>query len=267
MDAWHRTDPQGPASVTDEPAPPPPAATAAVHGTRRTHGGPDTPDTTGTTDTQDAWDTLNALNAADVFPEPRRRAHCAHATPEGAAWLASAGTSPHAVAALWTARPAAPGVLLCGTVFDVVDLPALYGRRVLGQLWAAGRGCGPVAVHHGRVMVFAAPGTAQRLPSLLDWEEWARAVPPLLFHGTGDAVTVPSPYGCAPDAEDRWVVAPWGLLPSGTQEDRGPWLPDAAVLLWACVRAARPTPRRNRSAPGQRPRPGLNRTDFPSSRT
>lgn len=89
---------------------------------------------------------------------------------------------------------------------------------MLERLWAQGPGSGPVAAHRGRTLLFAAPGTAQRLPSLLAWEEWgtggarpgrtARALPPVLCHGTGDAVTVP-PLTCDPTASGpQWVVAP-----------------------------------------------------------
>ncbi|MFJ9035627.1 bifunctional DNA primase/polymerase [Streptomyces sp. NPDC102406] len=152
-------------------------------------------------------------------------------TPEGAAWLASAGTYPRSTLAHWESRPTAPVVLPCGSVFDVVNVPAIFGRRMLDRLWDEGPGSGPVAAHRGRMLLFAAPGTAQRLPSLLEWEEWGPAVPPFLCHGTGDAVTVPAPTplsGQRPDS--RWLVAP---------DTRSPWLPGPEVLLWACVRAAR----------------------------
>ncbi|MFI2432402.1 bifunctional DNA primase/polymerase [Streptomyces sp. NPDC018693] len=165
---------------------------------------------------------------------------------DGAAWLASAGAYPRSTLAHWRERPDAPVVLPCGSVFDVVSAPALFGRRMLDRLWDEGAGSGPVAVHRGRVMMFAAPGTAQRLPSLLAWEEWGAgagnpadgpapasprtaAVPPLLCHGTGDAVTVPPLAGTDPSGS-RWLVAP---------DTRQPWLPGAEVLLWAAVRAAR----------------------------
>lgn len=146
---------------------------------------------------------------------------------------------PRSTLALWEARPTAPGVLPCGTVFDVVNVPAIFGRRMLDRLWSDGPGSGPVATHRGRMMLFAAPGTAQRLPSLLAWEEWGRSapegraptVPPLLCHGSGDAVTVP-PLVPGNGAAPRWVVAP---------DTRHPWLPGPEVLLWACVRAGRPT--------------------------
>lgn len=93
-------------------------------------------------------------------------------TADGAAWLASAGTYPRSTLALWEDRPTAPVVLPCGTVFDVVNAPAIFGRRMLDHLWDEGPGSGPVAVFRGRVLLFGAPGTAQRLPSLLEWEEW-----------------------------------------------------------------------------------------------
>lgn len=177
-----------------------------------------------------------STNVVGIVTEARRRQHTAYVTPEGAAWLASASPFPRSVEALWSARPGAPSVLPCGRAFDVVNLTALFGRRVLEQLWASGPGSGPVAVHRGRVLLLAAPGTAQRLPALLDWEEWVSAVPPMLCHGSGDAVTVPAlheyPAAGAPDGAgmSRWVVAP---------DTRHPWLPGAGILLWACVRAVR----------------------------
>ncbi|MFF8013153.1 bifunctional DNA primase/polymerase [Streptomyces sp. NPDC007929] len=195
-------------------------------------------------------------------------------TPDGAAWLASAGTYPRSTLALWEERPDAPVVLPCGSVFDVVGAPAMFGRRMLDRLWDDGPGSGPVAQFRGRMLLFAAPGTAQRLPALLEWEEWGGrdgreasrtdAVPPLLCHGIGDAVTVPAPSRStapttiAPSAGNtapttapptieppagstaaaavparsasRWLVAP---------DTRQPWLPGPEVLLWAAVRAAR----------------------------
>lgn len=191
-------------------------------------------------------------------------------TPAGAAWLASAGTYPRSMLALWEERPDAPVVLPCGSVFDVVSAPAIFGRLMLDRLWDDGPGSGPIAEFRGRMLLFAAPGTAQRLPVLLEWEEWGRdagqagrrgAFPPLLCHGTGDAVTVPAPGGTAssspaPSARpparslrtppagrraapsptppgrsaSRWLVAP---------DTRHPWLPGPEVLVWAAVRAAR----------------------------
>jgi hypothetical protein len=178
-----------------------------------------------------------------VFAQARGEAdhhRTGQVTPAGAAWLASAGAYPRSTLALWEARPSAPVVVPCGVAFDVVNVPVVFGRRMLDRMWSQGPGCGPVAFHRGRLLLFAAPGTAQRLPSLLAWEECGASVPPLLCHGAGDAVTVP-PAGPSADAtvaataesasaDPRWLVAP---------DTRHPWLPGPEVLLWACVRAAR----------------------------
>nr|WP_240118623.1 MULTISPECIES: bifunctional DNA primase/polymerase [unclassified Streptomyces] len=158
-----------------------------------------------------------------------------HVTHNGAAWLASAAVYPRSTLALWEEHPDVPVVLPCGSVFDVVGVPALFGRRMLDRLWDEGPGSGPVAVHRGRMLLFAAPGTAHRLPALLEWEEWGgdrtAGIPPLLCHGTGDAVTVPAPApSCPATAASRWLVAP---------DTRHPWLPGPEVVLWAAVRAAR----------------------------
>ncbi|MCX5201012.1 bifunctional DNA primase/polymerase [Streptomyces sp. NBC_00237] len=153
------------------------------------------------------------------------------ATSAGAAWLVSASAYPRSTLSAWEMRPYAPAVLPCGSVFDVVNVDSVFGRRMLDALWAEGPGSGPVAGQRGRMLLFTAPGTAQRLPALLEWERRADAVPPLLCHGAGDAVTVPAlrPAGTT-DKGPRWVVAP---------DVRHPWLPGPEVLFWACVRASR----------------------------
>ncbi|WP_219821932.1 bifunctional DNA primase/polymerase [Streptomyces sp. Ru71] len=161
-------------------------------------------------------------------------------THDGASWLASAGTYPRSTLALWEEQPDAPVVLPCGTAFDVIGVPALFGRRMLDRLWDEGPGSGPVAVFRGRMLLFAAPGSAQRLPSLLEWEEWGAGggrtgrtdgIPPLTCHGSGDAVTVPPVSSVtAGTSATRWLVAP---------DTRHPWLPGPEILLWAAVRAAR----------------------------
>ncbi|MFE7429600.1 hypothetical protein [Streptomyces sp. NPDC057545] len=178
--------------------------------------------------------------------QDRSTSQTAQVTAAGAAWLAGASAYPRSTLTQWEARPDSPAVLPCGSAFDIVNVPTLFGRRMLEQLWSDGPGSGPVATHRGRMLLFASPGTAQRLPSLLDWEEWGGGgleprggteddtrVPPVLCHGTGDAVTVP-PLTCAPNAPGpRWVVAP---------DTRNPWLPGPDVLLWACVRVTRSAP-------------------------
>lgn len=207
----------------------------------------------------DEWQGTGSIAAVthavtEVVTEAQRRHHTSYVTTEGADWLASASTFPRSVKALWSARPTSPSVLPCGIAFDVVNLSALFGRRLLEQLWASGPGSGPVAVHRGRILLLVAPGTAQRLPALLDWEEWGSAVPPMLCHGTGDAVTVPALWAPEPEPDacdqpeggpSRWLVAP---------DTRHPWLPGADVVLWACVRAARSAPAK--TVPAQVSTPG-----------
>ncbi|WP_431782333.1 bifunctional DNA primase/polymerase [Streptomyces chumphonensis] len=151
-----------------------------------------------------------------------------------AAWLASASPFPRSVRALWAAFPDRPQPLPCGTVFDVVSVPAVFGRRMVGHLASAG-GAGPVAVDRGRALFFARPGTARRLPALLRWEEWhgqpvAEAVPAFLGYGPGDVVGVPAPP-LPGGSGTRWLVPPDGTIaarPTGARE-----------LLWAAVRTVR----------------------------
>ncbi|MGG2462893.1 bifunctional DNA primase/polymerase [Streptomyces sp. RGM 3693] len=218
---------------------------------------------------------------SDWLPEtPRNLAFptTAYVTLAGADWLASASPHPEGMHMLWAEHPAAPSVLPCGGVFDVINAPALFGRRMVDRLWSAGPGSGPVATHRGRILLFATPGTAQRLPALLAWEEWGSAVPPLMCHGSGDAVTVPPlhprprtagtgtggrrepadgpgyaeggagrGYGwAAPGAGQPGNRADLGdpATPTGSRwlvapDVRAPWLPGPDILLWACVRAAR----------------------------
>ena len=193
-----------------------------------------------------AW-LKDETSGVDIFAllrdrsEDRSGSRAAQVTASGAAWLAGASPYPRSTLSQWEARPGSPGVLPCGSAFDVVNVPALFGRRVLERLWAEGPGSGPVATHRGRMLLFATPGTAQRLPSLLDWEEWGAGsaggpggqpsqLPPLLCHGTGDAVTVPPLVCGSSSGGPRWLVAP---------DTRNPWLPGPEVLLWACVRAGR----------------------------
>ncbi|MFF3750111.1 hypothetical protein ACFYYH_06560 [Streptomyces sp. NPDC002018] len=195
---------------------------------------------------------------ADTFALLQDEGHrpAAPVTQAGADWLASSGPYPRSTLSHWAARPTAPGVLACGSVFDVVNVPWVFGRRMLDRLWSEGPGSGPVAVHRGRTLLFAAPGTAQRLPSLLSWEEWGgggtetggtdpAAPPPLFCHGVGDAVTVP-PLTPGSASAPRWVIAP---------DTRHPWLPGPEVLLWACVRAARARAGTTRAGTGTIPHP------------
>ncbi|WP_458086407.1 bifunctional DNA primase/polymerase [Streptomyces malaysiensis] len=181
-------------------------------------------------------------------------------TPAGADWLASASASPRGVQALWAGAPTAPVTLPCGTAFDVISMDALFGRRVVGRLWTDGPGTGPVAAQGGRVMLFATPGTAQRLPALLGWEEWRAAAPPLLCYGRGDAVTVPplfppdpDPPATAPleqDALEHSAQEP-GAREPGTPESG---VPEPGAVESGAVESS--TPESSAAEPGV-PEPGV----------
>ncbi|WP_432097457.1 hypothetical protein [Streptomyces sp. bgisy100] len=167
-----------------------------------------------------------------------RRATAGRVTSAGAQWLVSADPAPHRLLARWSRHPTAPGVLPRGTAFDVINVPAVFGRRMLDRLWSEGPGTGPVSVHRSRMLIFAATGTARRLPELLGGAARSRAVPPLLFHGAGDAVAVPPPAGPPRNAGPEWTergISRWLVAP----EVRHPWLPGPEILLRAVVHAAR----------------------------
>lgn len=151
-------------------------------------------------------------------------------TPAGADWLASASASPRGVQARWAGAPTAPVTLPCGTAFDVISMDALFGRRVVGRLWTDGPGTGPVAAQGGRVLLFATPGTAQRLPALLGWEEWGAAAPPLLCYGRGDAVTVPPLFPPDPDPPETAPLECDAREPGATEHGaREPGTPDSGT--------------------------------------
>jgi len=227
-------------------------ASTAPHGPGTIEAHPDLFDVLGTPEVAEATAVTDVTAVADVT----KVVEVTGVTPEGAAWLASAGTYPRSTRVLWEDRPTAPAVLACGSAFDIVNAPAVFGRHMVDRLWDEGPGSGPVAAHRGRMLLFTAPGTAQRLPSLLEWERWGsggasergRTIPPLLCHGTGDAVTVPAPTPVAPAVPtaaatrlgSRWLVAP---------DTRHPWLPGPEVMLWAAVRAARSAARQRPSEP------------------
>jgi hypothetical protein len=198
---------------------------------------------------------------------PRDSHHtAAYVTSAGADWLASASPFPRSVHALWAHRPATPVVLPCGTAFDVVSLPPLFGRRVVSRLWTDGPGTGPVAAQRGRILLFATPGTAQRLPALLGWEEWGPAAPTLLCHGRGDTVTIPPLY--PPDPPEPAGDPPHSVPgPADHPERRLPGRPGLPAGHTAAHTAVpgRPASDRPRSDPhvSDHPQPDRREADHP----
>ncbi len=140
--------------------------------------------------------------------------------------------APGASAAELAARcPAdAPLLLPTGHRFDVLDVPAQPGLQALVRLERMGTQVGPVlASPAGRLLLFVAPGTAERLPDLLYRMGWDDASLDLACHGLGSYLAAP-PTPLGPLGPMRWLRRP--------TPDSAP--PEARLLLgtlaYACHR-------------------------------
>jgi hypothetical protein len=132
-------------------------------------------------------------------------------------WEDAASTSPERVARWWSSRPHTV-LLATGGSFDVLEVPATLGLRVLGTARLLGRRHhqvrGPVAVTPDeRWMFLVRPGADLR-------PELARCLD-VVRHGTGS--WVPAAPSRTPDGPVRWVVSPdevhWRLPePDAVQE-------------------------------------------------
>ncbi|MFD7728802.1 bifunctional DNA primase/polymerase [Kitasatospora phosalacinea] len=117
---------------------------------------------------------------------------------------------PGATAAELAARcPAdAPLLLPTGHRFDVLDVPAQPGLQALVRLERMGTQVGPVlASPAGRLLLFVAPGTAERLPDLLYRMGWDDASLDLTCHGLGSYLAAP-PTPLGPLGPMRWLRRP-----------------------------------------------------------
>jgi hypothetical protein len=68
------------------------------------------------------------------------------AHPVSPAWQMQATVDLNVIQSWWETRPEANVILVTGRVFDVLDVPVAAGSAALGQMTAAGRAVGPVAV-------------------------------------------------------------------------------------------------------------------------
>jgi hypothetical protein len=158
-----------------------------------------------------------------------------HPAPEG--WEDSASTDVAKVATWWRRRPHTV-LLATGITFDVLEVPAALGLRVLGatRLHAGVVGPdrtavrGPVAVTPaGRWMFLVRPGESLRpeLENCLD----------VVRHGTGS--WVPAAPSRMPEGPVRWAVPPeqtlWRLPDPGAVQGM---LVDALRALGRTVRPA-----------------------------
>ncbi|MET9348142.1 SCO3374 family protein [Streptomyces termitum] len=141
----------------------------------------------------------------------------------------------------WAAVPGPPAQLVTGLRFDVLDLPAAAGRRVLRRVDAA---TGPVALRGRRMRFLVAAGSAEELPGLLEWLEWGGISLDLAALGADGRMTAPPPPGRggsgAPGAA-VWLRAPEpgreveSSLPAPRS---GPWGRAGAPCLARLVAAA-----------------------------
>jgi hypothetical protein len=162
-------------------------------------------------------------------------------------WEQVASSDPARIAGWWRDRPHAL-LLATGRAFDVVEVPAYLGQRVLRAIRsrpvdaadaARTAGPGPVAVTPiGRWMFLVRPGDPLR-PELADCLY-------VLQHGPGS--WIPAPPTRLPEGAVRWMVAP----------ERIGWrLPDSSALqgiLVDTLRAIGPGPP-SALLPGQLPAP------------
>ncbi|MEW2128828.1 SCO3374 family protein [Streptomyces sp. NPDC005435] len=89
----------------------------------------------------------------------------------------------------WPTAPGTPLRLVTGVRFDVLDVPAGAGTAALRHL---GPGS-PVALCGGRMLLLVAAGSAEELPGLLEWLEWAPLPLDLRALGAGGLMTAPEP--------------------------------------------------------------------------
>ncbi|MCB5180014.1 SCO3374 family protein [Streptomyces antimicrobicus] len=91
----------------------------------------------------------------------------------------------------WPVVGGPPAQLATGTLFDVLEVPADAGVRLLHRAVATG----PVARMGRRMRFLVAAGSAEELDGLLDWLEWGGVALDLTALGAGGRITAPAPPG------------------------------------------------------------------------
>lgn len=112
----------------------------------------------------------------------------------------------------WPVTGTVPPGLVTGVRFDVLDAPAEAGFAMLGRFSRPGL-LGPVALEGHRIRLLVAAGSAEELPGLLEWLEWAGLGLDLTALGAGQAMRAPAhpDWGRREAAYDR--SAPVWLRP------------------------------------------------------
>ncbi|MER6387426.1 SCO3374 family protein [Streptomyces sp. NPDC059382] len=160
----------------------------------------------------------------------------------------------------WTLAGGPPAQLVTGTRFDVLELPADAGGRLLRMPVDTG----PVAVMGRRMRFLVAPGSAEELDGLLDWLEWGPVALDLTALGVGGRITAPVPPGRpqgGPQGAAVWLRPPEpgceAFLPSlsGTGQGAGAGLrgtgPDLVRLVAAAATECHRARLRRRAAPAR----------------
>ncbi|MEV6571742.1 SCO3374 family protein [Streptomyces sp. NPDC051577] len=160
----------------------------------------------------------------------------------------------------WTLAGGLPAQLVTGTRFDVLELPADAGGRLLRRPVDTG----PVAVMGRRMRFLVAPGSAEELDGLLDWLEWGPVALDLTALGAGGRITAPVPPGRpqgSPQGAAVWLRPPEqgceAFLPSlpgtgqGAGAGRGSTGPDLVRLVAAAATECHRARLRRRTAPAR----------------
>ncbi|MFE5541586.1 SCO3374 family protein [Streptomyces sp. NPDC056492] len=143
----------------------------------------------------------------------------------------------------WPLAEGSPPELVTGVRFDVLELPADAGERLLRGPVATG----PVAFAGRRMRFLVAPGSAEELDGLLDWLEWGGVALDLTALGSGGRISAPVPPGHpggSPRGAAVWLRPPEqgceALLPSlpGPGQGAGPRHGGAGPDLVRLVAAA-----------------------------
>ncbi|MFF4100221.1 SCO3374 family protein [Streptomyces sp. NPDC001903] len=143
----------------------------------------------------------------------------------------------------WPVAGRAPARLVTGVRFDVLELPADAGERLLRRPVATG----PVALAGLRMRFLVAAGSADELDGLLDWLEWGGVALDLRALGAGGRIAAPVPPGHpqgSPRGAAVWLRPPEqgceALLPSlpGPGQGAGPRHGGAGPDLVRLVAAA-----------------------------
>ncbi|MCC0096797.1 SCO3374 family protein [Streptomyces flavotricini] len=143
----------------------------------------------------------------------------------------------------WPVAGGPPARLVTGVLFDVLELPADAGERLLRGPVATG----PVALSGLRMRFLVAAGSADELEGLLDWLEWGGVALDLRALGADGRISAPVPPGHpqgSPRGAAVWLRPPEqgceALLPSlpGPGQGAGPRHGGAGPDLVRLVAAA-----------------------------